>query len=484
MNEITFESLGLNEALLSTLRTEGYTEPTPIQAESIPSLLEGRDLLGCAQTGTGKTAAFALPIIQRLSLKAAKREPRKVRALVVAPTRELAAQIDASLAAYGRRSNLTRACVYGGVSKVPQVRAVARGVDVLVATPGRLLDLHGDGAVRLDGVEILVLDEADRMLDMGFIHDVKRIIALVPKARQTMLFSATMPDGIKGLAASILDNPVQVAVAPEQMTVDLIEQKVMHVEKENKKALLVWLLKGEAVARAIVFAKTKHGANRLAESLSKEGIHSDAIHANKSQSQRTRTMDAFRDGKLRVLVATDLAARGIDVDAISHVFNFDLPHEPETYVHRIGRTARAGAAGMAVTFCDVEERPLLRAIERLIGRRVPVELDHPYAVEVRPDEPLRAQGNRRPGAERGAGKRWGGPQKQPSGRFGRRDDAPFGTGFAPRSSGFTGKPTGPRSSSGSGRWGSARPAPNPQAPRYGRFGLGEGDGPSRRRRGA
>ncbi len=436
MNEITFESLGLNETLLSSLRTEGYLEPTPIQAETIPSLLEGRDLLGCAQTGTGKTAAFALPILQRLSLKAAKREPRAVRALIVAPTRELAAQIDASVAAYGRRSNLTRACVYGGVGKVPQVRAIARGVDILVATPGRLLDLHGDGAVRLDRVEIIVLDEADRMLDMGFIHDVKRIIALIPTQRQTVLFSATMADGIKALADTILAEPVRVAVAPEQLTVDLIEQKVMHVEKVNKRSLLVWLLKAESVARAIVFARTKHGANRLAESLTKEGIHSDAIHANKSQSQRTRTMDAFREGRLRVLVATDLAARGIDVEAITHVFNFDLPHEPETYIHRIGRTARAGAAGIAVTLCDADERPLLRAIERLIGQRVPVELDHPYALDVRPGELEDARGNARGGerANRG-GRPMGGFPRQPGGgaRYGRRDGAPsaerVGSGF-------------------------------------------------------
>ncbi len=440
MSDITFESLGLNQALLATLREEGYREPTPIQSKAIPSLLDGRDLMGCAQTGTGKTAAFALPIIQRLAEKRARREPRKARALVVAPTRELAAQIDASFAAYGRGAGLTRACVCGGVGKVPQARALSRGVDVLVATPGRLLDLLNDGAVRLDSVETVVFDEADRLLDMGFVHDVRRIVALLPEVRQTLLFSATIPSGIRALADTILKDPVRVEVSPEQPAVELIEQKLMYVEKGDKKALLVALLKGAEVARSIVFTKTKHGANRLAESLTGEGIRSDAIHSNKSQSQRTRTLDAFRGGRLKVLVATDLAARGIDVDGITHVFNYELPHEPEVYVHRIGRTARAGTRGVAVTLCDSEERTLLRDIERLLGKRVPVEIDHPFRAAFRPEE-RRGGGNRALPPRTLGGHRAAGPEGRSS------------RGYSPRAA--------EERSSGTER----------RSARYGRFGL-------------
>ena len=372
MNDQSFSSLGLAESILSALERQGYETPTPIQTASIPALLAGRDLLGCAQTGTGKTAAFALPIIQRLSAMAVRPAPRSCRALIVAPTRELAAQIDVSFAAYGANSRLTHTCVFGGVGKAPQVKALGRGVDVLTATPGRLLDLHSQGQVRLDAVEIVVLDEADRMLDMGFIRDVRRIMALIPKNRQTLLFSATMPNDISGLANSILRDPVRVSVTPEKPTIDLIDQKVAFVEKAEKKAFLAALINAQGDERAIVFTRTKHGADKLARALGLGGIPAEAIHANKSQNNRTRTMDGFRAGNLRVLVATDLAARGIDVDGISHVYNYELPEVAETYVHRIGSTARAGASGCAIALCDREERPLLKAIEKLLRTSVPV----------------------------------------------------------------------------------------------------------------
>ncbi|GAB1456878.1 DEAD/DEAH box helicase [Spirochaetota bacterium] len=366
-----FESLGLMPACLDALRHEGYQRPTPIQEASIPSLLKGRDLLGCAQTGTGKTAAFALPTIQHLTTVQNKRQPRKARSLVVAPTRELAMQIDASFASYGRKTELKRACVYGGVGKVPQIRAMDRGVDVLVATPGRLLDLIGDGAIDLSLVEIVVFDEADRMLDMGFIHDVRKIIALLPKKRQTLLL-ATMPSEIASLANGLLNNPVRVAIEPEKPTIELIQQSLYYVEKGCKRDLLVHLIKELGVSRAVVFSRTKHGADRIAKTLHIAGIPAGVIHANKGQGNRTKTMEAFRAGETPVLVATDLAARGIDVDDISHVFNFDMPTEPETYVHRIGRTARAGSSGTAVSFCDTEEKRLLKQVERLLGTTIPV----------------------------------------------------------------------------------------------------------------
>ncbi len=372
MNQPTFSSLGLVEPVLSAVKAEGYEIPTPIQAAAIPALLAGRDLLGCAQTGTGKTAAFALPIIQRLHGSPSRPAPRGCRVLVVAPTRELAAQIDASFAAYGSGSRITRACIFGGVGKSPQVKAVGRGVDVLTATPGRLLDLHAQGQLRLDGVETVVLDEADRMLDMGFIRDVRKIIALLPARRQTLLFSATMPSDIASLASSVLHDPIRVSVTPDRPTVDLIDQSVVYVDKADKRAYLAALIRAQAATRAIVFTRTKHGADRLAKALESSGIATAAIHANKSQNNRTRTLDSFRSGDIRVLVATDLAARGIDVDGISHVYNYELPEVPETYVHRIGRTARAGAQGEAVALCDNEEKPYLRAIEKLLRAPVPL----------------------------------------------------------------------------------------------------------------
>jgi ATP-dependent RNA helicase RhlE len=374
----SFAELGLIEPLQRAVRTEQYTTPTPIQVQAIPHLLRGRDLLGCAQTGTGKTAAFALPILQRLAADEGRAGPKACRALVLTPTRELAAQIADSFAIYGRFLKLTRTVVFGGVGQNPQVQALARGVDILVATPGRLLDLMGQGCVRLDRLEVFVLDEADRMLDMGFIHDVRRVIRALPARRQTLLFSATMPAEIARLADSILTDPVKVAVTPVASTVEQVEQRVMFVERADKRPLLGQLLRDPAVDRALIFTRTKHGANRVAQDLARIGVEADAIHGNKSQTARTRALERFRTGEGRVLVATDIAARGIDVDGITHVINYDLPNVPESYVHRIGRTARAGRSGVAISFCDAEERAYLRDIEALIRLRIPVVADHPW----------------------------------------------------------------------------------------------------------
>jgi len=373
-----FAALGLIEPILRAVQAENYTRPTPIQERSIPHLLQGRDLLGCAQTGTGKTAAFALPILQRLSASHRPATPRSMRALILTPTRELASQIDDSFRVYGRHLGLRHAVIFGGVGQQKQVQALARGLDILVATPGRLLDLLGQGYAKLNSVEIFVLDEADRMLDMGFIHDVKRVIAGLPRPRQTLLFSATMPPDIARLADGILVDPTKVAVTPVASTAERIEQWVLHVERGNKPALLASILKDSGIARALVFTRTKHGANKVVMQLGKSGIAADAIHGNKSQNARERALAAFKNGRMRVLVATDIAARGIDIDGISHVVNYDLPNVPETYVHRIGRTARAGASGVAISFCDREERAYLRDIERLIRKSVPVVENHPY----------------------------------------------------------------------------------------------------------
>jgi ATP-dependent RNA helicase RhlE len=384
----SFADLGLVASLLDAVREAGYVEPTPIQAQAIPDVLAGRDLMGCAQTGTGKTAAFALPILQRLAAatndhsrsngKNNKHPSRPVRALVLSPTRELAIQIGESFNTYGRHTGLTNVVIYGGVGQNPQVQALQRGVDILVATPGRLLDLMGQGHVLLDRVEVLVLDEADRMLDMGFIRDVKRIVRAVPKRRQTLLFSATLPREIVALAGDILSDPLEVAVSPEQPTVDTVEQAVLFVPEKKKQALLEYLLGDPGITRALVFTRTKHGANRVVKRLTQAGIHAEPIHGNKSQTARQKALANFRAGKTRVLVATDVAARGIDVEDISHVIQFDLPNEPETYIHRIGRTARAGAEGIALAFCSDSERPYLKDIEKLIRVRVPVIQDHPH----------------------------------------------------------------------------------------------------------
>ena len=371
---ISFEHLALVEPIRRALKDEGYAVPTPIQAQAIPQLLAGRDLLGIAQTGTGKTAAFALPILQRLAASRGQAglQRKTARCLVLTPTRELALQIGDSFRAYGRHLGLRSLVIFGGVGQNPQVAGMARGVDILTATPGRLLDLIGQGHLRLDAIETVVLDEADRMLDMGFIHDVKKIVALLPKQRQTLLFSATMPTAIARLAAGILRDPVRVEVTPPSTTVELIEQRVAFVERAGKREMLCAMLREAALARVLVFTRTKHTANRVAEQLTRAGFSAEAIHGNKSQGARQRALEGFRAGHVRVLVATDIAARGIDVDGITHVVNYELPNVPDTYVHRIGRTARAGAAGAAISLCDGEERAYLKDIERTIGRKVPV----------------------------------------------------------------------------------------------------------------
>jgi ATP-dependent RNA helicase RhlE len=391
LNYVTkFQDLALVEPIRRALAEEGYTAPTPIQAQAIPHLLAGRDLLGIAQTGTGKTAAFALPILQRLAAEHPPAPARKTaRCLVLTPTRELAVQIRDSFKTYGRHLRLRATVIFGGVGQEPQVAAMARGVDILVATPGRLLDLVGQGHIRLDRVETFVLDEADRMLDMGFIRDVKKIVTLLPSRRQTLLFSATMPPDIAKLAAAILDAPVRVEVTPAASTVERTEQLVMFVERADKRALLCAILRDPRLARVLVFTRTKHTANRLAEQLVRAGFGAEAIHGNKSQSARQRALEDFRAGAVRVLVATDIAARGIDIDAISHVVNYELPNVPETYVHRIGRTARAGAAGAAISLCDSEERAYLKDIERLIGRKVPVAAEHPFRAATPAAQPAR-----------------------------------------------------------------------------------------------
>jgi len=366
-----FAVLGLGPRLCDGVRAVGYETPTPIQREAIPHLLRGADLLGCAQTGTGKTAAFALPILERLTADRGGGR-RAIRALVLAPTRELAAQIEASFRQYGRGCGLASLVIFGGVNQNPQVRALRRGVDVLVATPGRLLDLMNQGEVSLGAVRHFVLDEADRMLDMGFIHDVRRIVRDLPRKRQTLLFSATMPREIEKLARDVLVDPVRVAVDPVSSTCEPTEQSVYFVEKSDKVDLLLQLLHDEGIAidRALVFTRTKHGANKVAKKLDQARVRAAAIHGNKSQSARERALDGFKRGHLRVVVATDIAARGLDVKGLSHVINFDLPNEPESYVHRVGRTGRAGRSGVAFSFCSREERGYLRDIERLTKRRL------------------------------------------------------------------------------------------------------------------
>ena len=369
---MSFVELGLVEPILCALASEGYTTPTPIQSQTIPHVLAGHDVLGCAQTGTGKTAAFALPILQRIDQTRRPAVPRAPRAVVIAPTRELASQIGQSFATYGRNLHFRHAVIFGGVGQGPQVRAMMHGVHILVATPGRLLDLMSQKHVRLDQLEVFVLDEADRMLDMGFLPDLKKIISHLPRQRQSLFFSATMPESIAGLAHGLLHNPVRVSVTPPATTVQLIEQHVHFVERQNKRALLHQVVSANGCHRALVFTRTKHGADKVARQLGQQGVKADAIHGNKSQSARERALLQFRTGKLHVLVATDVAARGIDVDGISHVINYDVPTDPESYVHRIGRTGRAGATGIALSFCDSSERGALRDIEKLVRRKIQV----------------------------------------------------------------------------------------------------------------
>jgi ATP-dependent RNA helicase RhlE len=369
----TFKDLGVSNAILKALDAEGYTQPTPIQIQALPIVQKGRDLIGLAQTGTGKTAAFALPILDRLMANRKHAGEKSCRTLVLAPTRELAAQIGDSFRSYGRFLGLSTAVVFGGASMFKQKQALYRGVDILVATPGRLLDHVSQRSVRLDNVEILVLDEADHMLDMGFIHDLKRIATLVPKHRQTLFFSATMPEPIAELAGQFLTNPERVAVTPVSSTAERVSQAVVHVDQNKKQDLLHHLLDTDpSITRALVFTRTKHGADRVVKKLESAGHPAEAIHGNKSQGQRTRALDAFKKGKARLMVATEIAARGIDVDNVSHVINYDLPNVPEQYVHRIGRTARAGAGGLAISFCAPDERAYLRDIEKLTKQAVPV----------------------------------------------------------------------------------------------------------------
>ncbi|AKQ65904.1 ATP-dependent RNA helicase RhlE [Myxococcus hansupus] len=456
---MTFDELQLQETLLRAVKAEGYTTPTPIQQKAIPHALAGKDVLGVAQTGTGKTAAFALPILQRLSAKAPPGGARPVRCLVLTPTRELAGQVGESFATYGKNLPLRHTVIFGGVGQNPQVQALQRGVDVLVATPGRLLDLMEQGCVSLRSLEVFVLDEADRMLDMGFIHDVRRVIKALPSKRQTLFFSATLPPDIVDLARSILTDPVRVEVTPASSTAETVSQQVYFVEREQKRGLLTHLLKEGNISRALVFTRTKHGANRVAKQLEGAGVSSAAIHGNKSQNARERALDEFRSGTLRVLVATDIAARGIDIDGLSYVVNYDLPNVPEQYVHRIGRTGRAGASGTAVSFCDAEERAYLRDIERTIRRNVPVVEDHPYrsgqaaprpvshASGAAPEARSSGNGGRSQGAPRPAGNGGGGGH---SAGASRRRRGGRGAGSGGGGGRGQGRPEGGRSAQGSG----------------------------------
>lgn len=376
---MSFQDLKIIPPILKALQTEGYQQPTPIQEQAIPIILDRKDLLGSAQTGTGKTAAFAIPILQMIdSEKKGAMGSRVIKALIITPTRELAIQIGESFTAYGKHTGLQHTVIFGGVSQGAQTAALKRGVDILIATPGRLLDLINQKFVNLHHIRIFVLDEADRMLDMGFINDVKKVILHLPAKRQTLLFSATMPPEIAKLAETILVNPVTVAVNPVSSTVDLIEQNLYFVAKEDKRSLLIHLLQDKAIVSALVFTRTKYGADKVARVLTKAGIHADAIHGDKSQVARQRAMNNFKTKQTRVLVATDIAARGIDVEELSHVINFELPNVPETYVHRIGRTGRAGLGGVAISFCDWEEKAYLKDIYKLIGKTIPVVEDHPY----------------------------------------------------------------------------------------------------------
>jgi len=389
---MSFHLLNLTDPILRSLKKEGYTHPTPIQSQAIPVALKGTDVLGCAQTGTGKTAAFAIPILENLAKTAGNHQNKKIRSLIVTPTRELAIQIDESFKSYGRYTNLKSAVIFGGVGQNSQVKELKRGVDILTATPGRLLDLMNQGYISLSDIEIFVLDEADRMLDMGFIHDVKKLLAALPNNRQTLFFSATMPPDIVKLSKSILRNPVKVEVTPESSTVDTISQGIYYVDKGNKKNLLIDVLQDDDIKSALVFTRTKHGANKVVKLLNDRSINAEAIHGNKSQTARQRALSNFKKNTTRVLVATDIAARGIDVDELQYVINYEIPNIPETYVHRIGRTGRAGSDGTAISFCDAQEKSYWRDIEKLIGIKVPVIDEHDFPlVDHNPPEPEKQQ---------------------------------------------------------------------------------------------
>ena len=442
---MTFDDLGLDSKLVQAVKAEGYTTPTPIQVQAIPYVLQGRDVLGCAQTGTGKTAAFALPTLQRLAASTPGGTP-KIRCLVVTPTRELATQVAESFETYGRGLDLYVTVIFGGVGQDKQVKELRQGVDILVATPGRLIDLMNQRLVSLQAVEVLVLDEADRMLDMGFIHDVKKILAALPTQRQTLFFSATMPDEIQSLVKSILKNPARVAVAPVSSTAERVEQKVFFVHSGDKRSLLVKLLEDPSVTRALVFTQMKHVANRVMEHLEKAGVSAAAIHGNKSQSARERALEGFKAGSVRVLVATDVAARGIDVEQISHVINYDLPNVPETYVHRIGRTARAGKSGEAWSFCeDGEERDFLRDIERLTRQKIPVAQTPALPPRAPREDQDQGPRGRPPGGGAGGAARSGQGARNSGGQGGQR---PGGGGG--RQEQARGQPAGGRGRPGGG----------------------------------
>lgn len=376
---MSFESLGLSEAVLKALRACSYRAPTPIQRQAIPPALAGKDVLGCAQTGTGKTCAFGAPIVQRLLEKPTKQ--KKIRALILTPTRELALQIGENIEAYHKGMPLRSTVIFGGVGQAPQVDSLKKGVDILTATPGRLLDLQNQGLISLSGVEIFVLDEADRMLDMGFIHDVKKIVAFLPEQKQTLFFSATMPDEVMDLVRAFTKNPVRVEVNPVSSPVEKIHQQAYLLDRKNKTRLLISLLQDAAVKNALVFTRTKHGADKVSRELNRGGIRASAIHGNKSQTARQQALEQLKKGKIQALVATDIAARGLDIEELSHVFNYNLPEVPETYIHRIGRTGRADHGGVAISFCDFSEKPLLRSIEILLGKPIPLVKDHPWPME-------------------------------------------------------------------------------------------------------
>lgn len=437
---MSFENLKLIEPILKALKTEGYTTPTPIQAQAIPIVLNHRDLLGCAQTGTGKTAAFALPTLQLLYQdRMAHKEQKTIKALVLTPTRELAIQIAESFTAYGKNTGLKNLVIFGGVSQNPQVDALRRGVDILIATPGRLLDLMNQRFVHLEHVKMLILDEADRMLDMGFVNDVKKIIAKVPAKRQTLFFSATMPKEIQHLADTILTNPERIEVTPVSSTADTIQQSLYYVEKNDKKSLLIHILKDKEIKTALVFTRTKHGADKVVKDLVRVGITAEAIHGNKSQNARQRALSNFKSRTTRVLIATDIAARGIDIDELTHVINYELPNIPETYVHRIGRTGRAGADGIALSFCDEEEILFLRDIHKLIAKEIPVEEGHPYPMS--------------PAAM--TARLMAGDSKKGSGSF-KRDNGRGGSGRRPSGGGGGQRSGNSRSGGSSGMSGASR----------------------------
>lgn len=373
-----FKDLNLHPSILESLNLKGYTTPTPIQEKAIPELLKGEDLLGIAQTGTGKTAAFSLPLLNNFSKNKKKVRPYFIRSLILTPTRELASQIELNIKEYGKNLSLSSAVIFGGVGKPAQIIKLSRGVDILIATPGRLLDLMSEDYIKINELEVLILDEADRMLDMGFIHDIKKIIKIIPKKRQTLLFSATMPQEIEKLANSLLKNAKKVEVTPQNTTVEKINQKICKLEREFKNSLLQSIFEDKSIESALVFSRTKHGADRIVKVLEKAGVPSMSIHGNKSQNARERALSSFKSGELRVLVATDIAARGIDIPSVSHIINFNLPEDPENYVHRIGRTARAGRSGYAISFCDESEEKLLKSIEKFINQKIPIDTTHPF----------------------------------------------------------------------------------------------------------